>query len=317
MTDVLDLRAVAGRMGADVPAPADGASVLHRAEAVRINPLGVLACGGKATDVLLQCCELRAARCGTNALEVLVPVAVDTEVASLERLPEGLRIRIGEEASAPALRGLLASPVYGFIADRVAPHLLAKSGNGTALGSKQVPSAPYALALHEHNRIAEAVADFVRRVQDLPSESQYPGLIGRGVIVVVGTDNGAVGRGLSRHLTRLVRMAVQQCGADLMLLHMALWGSNFEAKVPNARGAAAAELGGAVETLLAAQGHLALPREIDLDQAASDAGADFNVVLSGLPSQGDEGLFKAHAARVLDLIGTSAGMKIAAIWRNR
>lgn len=281
-----------------------------------VNPLGVLALGGKATDVLLQVCALRAARYG-DFMDVMVPVAMDTEVASLQRLPAGLQIRLGEETSAPGLASLLSSSLLQFIAERVRPHLLVKSGRQTALGSNQVPAAALGLALYEHQKVYSAIEGFVCRIRDLPHTSRHSAVRGRGLVVVMGTDNGAVGRGLGRHVTRLVRTAMRRSGADLTLIHIALWGSSFEGGVPDPKGAAAAEIGGAVETVLDATGQLPLPVETDLDQREDGPAADFNIVLSGVAFQGDEGLWKAHAARVVDLLATSAGLKLAAIWRNQ
>lgn len=318
MTSLLDVGTEKHNGIPDAPLVQRGAGVAAPAPvgADAANPLGVLALGGKATDVLLQVCGLRAARFG-DYLDVMVPMAVDTDAGSLARLPAGLQVRLGEETSAPDLaRLMMTAPMFEFISRRVLARLLVKSGRLTALGSNQVPAAPLGLALFEHRNVYLAVENFVQRLRDLSSSSRYPHVSGRGAAVVLASDDGAVGRGLSRHVTRLVRRAMDRSGADFTLFHVALWGSNFGMSLPDPIGAAASELGGAVETALEATGELTLPLEIDLDQQASSFAADFNIVLSGHAFQGDEGLWKAHAARAVDLLATPAGEKIAAIWRN-
>lgn len=279
-------------------------------------PLGVITCGGRGSEVFEQLCALSDSRFGSY-MDVLCGLVLDTDVESLSRFPEGMQCRLGERTSAPDIAKLMASPIHRFIADRVVGRNLVKSGRQTHQGSKQVPAAPYSLALYEHQQVYQAIQGLVNRVADLPASSHYTGgFATQKTICVLGSDNGAVSRGTSRHVCRLVRKAITATGkGPFTVFHLALWGANYEGDVPSPLGAAAGELGGAVETILAANDRLPLPRELDLDQKTEGAATDYNIVLSGL-AFADEGQFKQHAAGLIDTLRSAAGQKLVSIWRN-
>ena len=293
---------------ADVPLSA----IPHAGD--RVCPQAVISVGGRSNAINAFVRANAGLRYGKPEA-VMVSLGIDTDVEALDCLPPGSRCRLGSQISAPALAQLLDRPPYSHIREVVLAYLLHKSGSQTLLGSNQVPMAARALAMYELRRLyrlvsaaVDGVASKVRKHSSVPFDDIN-------AIVVVGTDNGAVGRGVVRLITHLARRAIikQGAGSSCVLYHVALWGSKFDC--PSSLGAAASEFTGAVETILESTGELSQLSSFGPGWEAD--GPDFTVVLPGTAFGGSETEYQQHAARVIAMLATPMGAWLAGMWRNR